>query len=210
MSREQLSVTRQAALHVRPTDQGFTAIEVLVVAVLVSILAAMAIPFTSNTLKYFRVDGDARSLVNGVSMTKMRAASDFAYARFYVNLAARTYKVQDWNKATNAWVDEGELATLANLDIFSAGPAAVPPTDAPSPIAQAPKCLDNAGAEIDGTACAVFNSRGIPVDSTGTPTAADSLYITDGSTTFAIVISASGQVRLWRSPATLTPIWSQQ
>jgi type II secretory pathway pseudopilin PulG len=185
-------------------------IEVLVVAVIVSVLAAMAIPFTSNTLRYFRVDGDARSLVNGVSMTKMRAASDFTAARFYVDLGARTYKVQDWNKATNAWIDEGEVATLANLDTFGWGAAASAPPDAPSPIGQAPQCLDSAGDAIDGTACVVFNSRGLPVDATGTPTGADSVYISDGSTTFCVAVSASGQVRLWRTPAALTPVWSQQ
>jgi prepilin-type N-terminal cleavage/methylation domain-containing protein len=210
MSQQRFLSVRRPASERWGADRGFTAVEVLVVALLCSIMAALAIPFTSNTLKYFRVDGDSRALVNGVSLAKMRAASDFAYARFYVDIGARSYKVQTWNKATNQWVDEGGTTTLSTFDNFGFGSAAVAPTDAPSPIAQPPACLNNAGAAIANTACIEFNSRGLPVDGTGTPTALDSLYITDGSTTFGVVVSASGQVRLWRSPATLTPTWTQQ
>ena len=210
MSQQRFLSVRRPASERWGADRGFTAVEVLVVALLCSIMAALAIPFTSNTLKFFRVDGDSRALVNGISLAKMRAASDFAYARFYADLGARTYKVQTWSKATNSWVDEGGLSILSTQDNFGFGAAAVAPPDAPSPIAMAPACLDNAGNAINNTACVVFNSRGLPVDGTGTPTGQDSMYITDGSTTFGVAVSASGQVRLWRSPATLTPTWTQQ
>ena len=90
------------------TDDGFTAVEVLIVALILSVVAAMAVPFTSNTLALFRVGGDSRALVNGVSMTKMRAASDFSRARFYVDLAARSFRVEVWSKtAPQQWVQRG-------------------------------------------------------------------------------------------------------
>ena len=195
-----------------PSDAGFTAVEVLIVAVILSLVAAMAIPFTSNTLALFRVGGDSRALVNGVSMTKMRAASDFTRARFYVDLAARSFRVEVWQKTAPAqWVQEGGTTWLSQNDNFSFGSAAVAPTDAVSPIAQAPPCLDSASPPnpLANTACIVFNSRGIPVDSLGAPTAAD-LYITDGITLFGVAVSASGQVRLWRASDTGQPIWTQQ
>jgi prepilin-type N-terminal cleavage/methylation domain-containing protein len=210
MSHKRFLSAHQTASERWAADRGFTAVEVLVVAMICSIMAAMAIPFTSNTLKYFRVDGDSRALVNGISLAKMRAASDFSYARFYADLGARSYKVQAWSKTAGAWVDEGGTSWLSTQDNFGFGAAAVAPPNAPSPIGQAPACLDNAGNAINNTACVVFNSRGLPVDGTGTPTGKDSVYITDGSTTFGVAISASGQVLVWRSPATLTPTWSEQ
>jgi len=192
------------------SDGGFTAIEVLIVALVLSVLAAMAIPFTSNTLALFRVGGDSRALVNGVSMSKMRAASDFTKARFYVDIAARSFRVEVWQKtAPQQWVQEGGTTWLSQNDNFSFGNAGTPPPDAVNPIAQAAACLDAANNALANTACIVFNSRGIPVDPLGAPVASD-LYITDGTTIFGVSVSASGQVRLWRASASGQPIWTQQ
>ena len=192
------------------SDAGFTAVEVLIVALVMTVLAALAIPFTSNTLALFRVGGDARALVNGVSMSKMRAASDFSRARFYVDLAARSFRVEVWQKtAPQQWIQEGGITWLSQNDNFSFGNAGAPPPDAVAPIAQAPPCLDAANNPLANTACIVFNSRGIPVDALGTPTSSD-LYITDGITTFGVAVSASGQVRLWRASASAQPTWTQQ
>lgn len=191
------------------SDSGFTAVEVLVVALIISLAAAMAIPFTSNTLALFRVGGDSRALVNGVSMSKMRAASDFSRARFFVDLAARSFRVETWQKTAPAqWVEEGGRTWLQQNVNFNTG-GNVPPPDAVNPISQAPPCLDAAGNALANTACIVFNSRGIPVDPNGAPLAAD-VYISDGSTVFAVTVSASGQVRLWRAAVTNQPNWVQQ
>lgn len=192
-------------------EQGFTLVQMLVVLSVAGILSAIAIPFTANTFALFRLGGDARSLRNGVSMTKMRAASDFTLARFYVNLAGGTHHVEIWQKVgPPGWVAEGGTTYLSSNDSFGFGGAAVPPPDAPAPIGQAPPCLDNAGTAIAGTACVIFNSRGIPVDGTGAPTGADAIYITDGASLYGVTVSASGQLRLWRSPAGPTPAWTQQ
>ena len=173
------------------TDHGFTAIEVLIVALVMTVVAAMAIPFTSNTLALFRVGGDSR-------------------ARFYVDLAARSFRVEVWQKtAPQQWVQEGGTTWLSQNDNFSFANAATPPPDAVAPIAQALPCLDNAGNALANTACIVFNSRGIPVDPLGSPTASD-LYITDGTTIFGVAVSATGQVRLWRASTSQQPVWTQQ
>jgi len=54
------------------------------------------------------------------------------------------------------------------------------------------------GSAISNTACILFNSRGIPVDSTGTPTSNDSVYLTDGSGGyFAVTAAPSGRIRIY-------------
>lgn len=185
-------------------------IEMLIVIATIAVVAAIAAPFTSNTLALFRVGGDSRALVNGVSMAKMRAASEFSLARFYVDLSARSFRVEVWQKtAPQQWVQEGGITYLSQNVNFGFGQAAVAPLDAVSPIAQAPACLDAAGNPLANTACIVFNSRGLPVDVLGAPTAAD-LYITDGSSLFGVTTSASGQTRLWRAGAVSAPVWTQQ
>ena len=63
---------------------------------------------------------------------------------------------------------------------------------------------------VANTACMIFNSRGIPVDSTGSPIGIDAVYMTDGTTVYGVTVSATGFVRLWRTNSTSTPSWSFQ
>jgi hypothetical protein len=56
----------------------------------------------------------------------------------------------------------------------------------------------------------IFNSRGIPVDSTGSPIGIDAVYMTDGTAVYGVTVSATGFVRLWRTNSTSTPSWSFQ
>jgi hypothetical protein len=84
------------------------------------------------------------------------------------------------------------------------------PPNTQSTIAQAPPCRDNAGMGIGNTACVIFNSRGLPVDAAGAPTALDAVYVTDGSSVYGITVSATGMMRTWKTSAQGTPSWVLQ
>jgi Tfp pilus assembly protein FimT len=193
------------------TDAGFTAIEVLIVALVLTTVAAMSVPLMGNMLGTYKLSGDAHSVSNSVAMAKMRAASRFTQTRLYVAIASKTYHLDTWQKgATPGWVAEGGTSLLAAADSFSFGGTAVAPPSTQTTIAQAPPCTDDAGVVIAGTACVVFNSRGLPVDGSGAPTGIDAFYLTDGVATYAVTISATGMLRLWRTPAHTTPTWALQ
>ena len=66
-------------------------------------------------------------------------------------------------------------------------------------LAQAAPCLNAANQAIANTGCIVFNSRGVPVDDTNTPTPAGALYVSDGSSVFGVTVSAGGMVQLWKA-----------
>jgi len=66
-------------------------------------------------------------------------------------------------------------------------------------IGQASPCLDALGAAVAGSACIVFNSRGVPVDSTNAPTGGGALYISNGTSVFGLTATAGGMVQLWRA-----------
>jgi len=52
---------------------------------------------------------------------------------------------------------------------------------------------------IQNTAQILFNSRGIPVNSTGTPTGNYGLYLTNqAGDTYAVTVYATGRVAMWR------------
>ena len=101
-------------------DAGFTAVEMLTVAAIVALLGAIAAPMFGNMLGNYRLSGDARGVSNSVAVAKMRAASDFTQTRLYVDLGAKTYHIEYWQKTgTPGWITEGGTTYLANQDRFS-------------------------------------------------------------------------------------------
>jgi len=182
----------------------------MVVTVMVTV-AAMAAPMMGHLLSNARIGGDARSVSNATAMAKMRAAAVFSSARLYADLVARTYRVEVWRKTgTPGWVAEGSAQPLSPNVNFGFGSVTAAPPNTQTTIGQAATCLDDAGAAITGTACVVFNSRGLPVDAAGSPIGTGAYYLRDTTAVFAITVSATGMVRLWRAPLTGTAVWSQQ
>jgi len=189
---------------------GYSLIEILVVVGIIAVVSVIAVPMTGNSIRSFRITGDIRTLTNTVSLTKMRAASTFDQARVYVDLSTRTYHVETWQKTgTPAWVTEGGALELSTGVSFGFSGLAAAPPDTQGTLAQAPPCRTAAGVDIGNTACVVFNSRGIPVDSSGSPTALGAVYLTDGSVVYGVTVSASGLIQSWTSqPSTAT--WTRQ
>jgi Tfp pilus assembly protein FimT len=186
--------------HARRSDAGFSLIEVFVVMVVTMALAAIVVPQTSTLFGNMRLSGDARALSNNAALAKMRAAAAFTRARLRVDLAAGTYQVERFERVgVNAWVGEGDATALSPGVSLNAGVLAAPPPNTQAAIAQAPPCLDDAAAQIANTACIVFNSRGVPIDDAGLPTAADALYVTDGTAVYSITVAATGLIRVWKS-----------
>ena len=198
---------------------GFSLLEVLLVVGLTTVIAAIAVPMMSNTIGDFRIRGDARAVNGGVSLAKLRAAAAFTQTRLYVDLTTNSFHVESWQKTgTPGWVAEGGTTTLATNDTFSYGVVSTAPTSTQTTIGQAAPCVDTTGTAIANTACVLFNSRGIPVAASaslpppnvGAPTGDYALYVSDSTAVYGVTVSATGQIRLWRTNPTSTPSWVTQ
>jgi hypothetical protein len=181
----------------------------MLVVGLICVISAIAAPMFSNAIADFRVSGDARGVSNAIAVAKMRAASDFSRVRLRVDLTARTHRIEKWNKTTSTWVTEGGSTSLSTTVNFGFGVVGAPPPNSQATIGQAAQCLDDMDMPIANTACVMFNSRGVPVDSTFAPTGNDALYMTNGVSVYGVTVAATGMLRMWRTLPLSTPSWVQ-
>lgn len=198
----------------RPAEHassGFSLLEMMLVLAVMGIVAAMAVPMI-NSLGYLRTAGDARNLSHAVSLARMMAASQATRTRVFVDLTDNAYHTDVWQRTgAPGWVREGGRTRLSDFTAgFGFGIVSTPPPNTQAAIALAPLCLDDTGNPIGNSACIMFNSRGIPIDSTGAPTAAYALYITDDTAVFGVTVSATSAIRLWRTPQVSVARWVQQ
>jgi hypothetical protein len=146
----------------------------------------------------------------------MRAASNFSKTRLYVDTSAGWHRLERADAAVPPqWTVEGGTTYLSAYTTFTHGSVGTPPPNTQTAIGNAAPCKDGSGDDIAGTACVVFNSRGIPIvpDSvTGVygPTADHAIYVTDGASVYAVTVAASGMIRLWSTLSTATPSWTKQ
>jgi prepilin-type N-terminal cleavage/methylation domain-containing protein len=196
-----------------PKDShGFSLIELMMVVAIMGVLVAITVPMSGNTIRYLKLSGDARELSNATAVAKMRAAAKFTQSRLFLDITGRAFYVQTYDKTANTWNTEGGATSLSSTVIFGYGPVGTPPPNTQTSIAQAPVCQDTASPPVDitNTACIIFNSRGIPVDNTGSPTGMDAVYVTDGTAVYGITVAATGFIRTWQTNYTSIPSWTLQ
>lgn len=195
----------------RSSDAGFSLVEIMAASLVLAILVGFVGLIVGNLAGHYRLSGDARGVSNSVAVAKLRAASLFTQTRLYANISGNSYRIQIYQKTgTPGWVTEGTSYTLSNGVAFGFGSVTTPPPNSQATIAQAAPCRDDSGNDISGTACVVFNSRGLPVDSTGTPTGIGAFYLTDNNAVFAVTVSATGMLKFWRATSSGTTSWGLQ
>jgi len=200
-------------------SRGFSLIELLMVVGIMGVLAVIAVPMSGNTIRYLKLSGDAREISNATAVAKMRAAAKFTQSRLFIDTVAKTFYIQTFTRTTStacptlgAWCTESAATSLSNTVSFGYGPVATPPPNTQTSIDQSPPCQNTASPPVDiaNSHCVIFNSRGIPVDNTGSPTGLDAIYVTDGSAVYAVTIAATGFIRTWQTTSTSTPSWTLQ
>ena len=200
------------AVILRPRqDSGVSVIQLLIVLAILSSMAAIGLPLSAGMIDDIKIRGDSQTLSATVAQAKLTSAAKFTRSRLYVNTSTNSYKIQIWNKTgTPGWVAAGDAVLLSDRSRFGFGTVTAPPPNTMTGLSQAPACLDDLGVAITGTACVLFNSRGVSITPAGTPATTQALYLTGPSGTFGLFLGATGQLQLWRTTQTGASSWRQQ
>jgi prepilin-type N-terminal cleavage/methylation domain-containing protein len=177
--------------------KGFTMLELVIVVAVVAVIAAITIPSMNDALAAYRLNGDSRTIADQLALTRLRAADNFSQARMNFNIAAGTYvrevcTTKGAGSACTTWTAEGGTQYLSKGISF--GFNTITTAAPPQTTISQPAGIGNPAQNV-----IIFNSRGLPVDGNGNPTASYALYLTSNPReNCAVSVYGNGKVRRWK------------
>ena len=197
-------------------NSGFTMVELLVVILIMGIISAFALPGAINSVRGYRLHSDATSMASYMNVARMRAASQFAPYRLTINIVSGTYLYEKLCGNTPSTVDSACTSAYA--------PFTTPQTEMGTQVIMQQdslaSCQPTGITAFPGTITAnpnpcpdplqfYFNTRGLPVDNTGSPLAngGQAVYIWNQNQLYdAVTVLLGGRVSGWNYNK-LTSAW---
>lgn len=189
------------------TCSGYSLVEMLIVILVAAIVTAIAIPQLLATLKDYRLHGDASAIAAQLNVTRFRATSQ--YTPFRMNITpgaslqifsterlcgtdldcqpAAAPCVQSYMPYLQPDIESGSqyLSSGISFSTTNPGGTVLPPS---------------LGGTGTGSTVFYFNTRGLPVDCTGTPLTNGGavIYLKNGSNlSDAVVVTVGGGISIY-------------
>jgi prepilin-type N-terminal cleavage/methylation domain-containing protein len=168
----------------KPACSGFSLPELLIVVSVMSVMAAISIPSLQRTLRTYRIAGDARVIAHTLTLAKMRASSNFTLEAVDWDSGNNDFYTQSFQKSLAQFQSDGSIQNV----ILSSGV-----------VLGTPSSGDSSSVGASNSAGVVFNSRGLPVDSSSNPiVAAEAFYLNNGTDYYAVSVAVSGRIQVWK------------
>jgi Tfp pilus assembly protein FimT len=187
--RQERRQTAESPSYLRDKKvSGFSSFELVIVLAIILIVTVMSVPSLRKTLEAYRGSSAARGLAGQLSVSKMRAASDYTRTKLSIDTTNMTYVRSVYNKAMGTWDTEGGTQYLDKGVSFGYG------------------SLTGAGpgglASISQSTDIYFNSRGIPITAGGAAWGTYAIYLDNNAGRYyAITVNLTGQIRTWKYSA---------
>lgn len=167
-------------------EEGFSLVELTLILGVSVALMAISIPILSNSMKDMQLAADAGKIASSLAVAKMSAAAHMTHCRLLFDLDGNDWRLERLNRSTGQFelqLADNELSSeIATSGIaFKRNSSTAPP-----------------GFSTASSTSITFNSRGIPIDGAGVPSADNIIYLSKGDADFAVSVSLSGKVQLWR------------
>jgi Tfp pilus assembly protein FimT len=162
-------------------DSGFSLAELCILLGLIAVTAALSVPLLSSSMRSIQLLSDARSIAGTLSVAKLTAISQMTRTQVSFDISGNQWSLSKWNKTTSQYELQGAVNSLSN-GVSNSGI----------------RFKTSSGTAPDGfpttsSSAITFNSRGIVSNG-----AVGTVYVSDSDTDFAITVSISGKVQLWR------------
>jgi Tfp pilus assembly protein FimT len=170
---------------VSKAEEAFSLIEICLVLAVIATIAAFSVPTLSSSMRSMQLSADARNIASSLMDAKLSATSKMNPYRLNFNLAGKQWAVEKFNRATNAF----DVLQTYSLSSGVSGTGITFKSNSSAALPGYPAASSN---------LITFNSRGIPVDAGGVPTADNVVYVSKSDTDLAITVSLSGKTQVWR------------
>jgi type II secretory pathway pseudopilin PulG len=175
----------------KPRDHGFSSVELTIVASIMLITALIATPSLKGILAAYRGSSAARNISAQMHLARMRAGSKFTRTQLSLDTVSRTFQLSVYDNddpactvsTPSCWQLEGGIHSLGTGVSFGFGTISTPPP--------------GLGAVAQSTGV-YFNSRGMPVTSSGSPVADYAVYLNNDGRYYAVTVSVTGLVSTFR------------
>jgi len=178
-------------VNLKGNDKGFTFVELCVVVVTMAIMAALAIPQLSSTMRAMKIASDARSIATTMTYAKMNAASLTTRCRVLIDLDRNEWRLERRIPGTSNW----ELQQAVNQLSSGVGNSGIAFKRTSS---TAPPVYPGDGAPLfptDSSSTFTFSSRGTLVEPS---VGMGIIYISNNEEDYAVSVSVSGKAQVWR------------
>ncbi len=178
-------IPRNGAAVMRSQD-GFSMSEAVLVAAVMAIVMGMAVPMTTNSMRNMQLLSDSRKIASSLALAKLSSTSKGVHYQVLFNVSGNQWSLQKYNAATGSFETDGSTNSLST-GLADSG-IAFKATSGSAPT----------GFPTESSAFIRFNSRGIPITAAGTTTASNVIFVTGNNIDYAITVSLSGKVQLWK------------
>ena len=160
-------------------------IEILVVIAIIGIVAAFALPGALNFVKGYRLHANASAIAAQLNVTRFRSTSQYTPYRLGISATAGTSTRQRLSTAYGSPQTEETLPLDRGVRFLTACPVTAKP--------------GTIGSSVTAASSAVyFNTRGLPVDSSGISTNNNVIYLANDNDLYdAVTVSLGGKVTIW-------------
>lgn len=160
-------------------------LELLIVIAIMGVIAAFALPNAINFVKSYRLHADASAIASQLNLARFRATSQYTPYRLRIDVANRLFCRERLSSSYSSPYTEEAYPLQVGNTFLSADPATA-----------RPGTLDSS---FSGASTSIyFNTRGLPVDSTGTPTNSNVFYLqNNGNLNDAVTVSLGGRITIW-------------
>jgi prepilin-type N-terminal cleavage/methylation domain-containing protein len=170
-----------------PGSPGFSLIELMVILALAAILSAIAIPTLSSAMRDMQLASDARSISSALNVARVKATTLMTPYRIQFDLDENKWSLQKYDSSANSFVVELDVNRLST-GIVSSGIS----------FGKNEGTGEVSGYPSSSSSYITFNTRGIPVDDSGQPTADNIVYLSKPDSDFAVTVSLTGRVEILR------------